>query len=80
VTPFKQYIDRVQFTTDYYYTSYPHATANDLKSAHIVQASFDSLAAQAETSSPEQFAAAYRKFVLEVQAHLGDTGQAPIVF
>src|SRR5580693_1083093 len=36
VTLFKEYIARVQFDTDYYYTAYPHATANDLKSAHIV--------------------------------------------
>ena len=36
VTIFKEYIARVQFDTDYYYTAYPHATANDVKSAHIV--------------------------------------------
>ena len=41
VTLFKEYIARVQFDTDYYYTAYPQATANDVKSAHIVQASFD---------------------------------------
>jgi hypothetical protein len=26
VTPFKEYIARVQFETDYYYDAYPHAT------------------------------------------------------
>ena len=41
VTLFKEYIARVQFDTDYYYTAYPHATANDVKSAHIVQSSLD---------------------------------------
>jgi hypothetical protein len=80
VTPFKEYIARVQFDTDYYYTPYPHAAANDLKSAHIVQASFDSLSQRAQAYSPEQFAEAYSRFVLEVQAHLGETGEAPIVF
>ncbi len=40
---FKEYIARVQFDTDYYYTAYPHATANDVKSAHIVQSSLDQL-------------------------------------
>ena len=79
VTLFKEYIARVQFDTDYYYTAYPQATANDLKSAHIVQSSFDSLSAIATQSSPEQFAAAYLQFVLEVQAHLGETGEAPAV-
>jgi hypothetical protein len=79
VTPFKEYIARVQFDTDYYYPAYPHATANDLKSAHIVQGSFDSLSAVAVQATPGQFADAYLQFVLQVQAHLGETGEAPAV-
>ena len=80
VTLFKEYIARVQFDTDYYYTAYPHATANDLKSAHVVQGAFDGLSAQARSLSPEKFAEAYLGFVLQVQAHLGETGEAPVVF
>jgi len=79
VTPFKQYIAQVQFDTDYYYTAYPHATANDLKSAHIVQNSFSRLSTFAAQSTPQQFAEAYLQFVLQVQAHLGETGEAPQV-
>jgi hypothetical protein len=79
ITPFKEYIAQVQFDTDYYYTAYPYATANDLKAAHIVQASLDQLAQQANASNPQQFADAYLRFVLQVQAHLGNTGEAPIV-
>lgn len=79
VTLFKEYIARVQFDTDYYYSAYPHATANDLKSAHIVQSSFDSLSAVASQSTPQQFAEAYLRFVLQVQTHLGETGDAPAV-
>jgi hypothetical protein len=78
VTLFKDYIARVQFDTDYYYTAYPQATANDVKSAHIVQASLDSLAVRAAQCSPQQFADAYLQFVLQVQAHLGETGEAPM--
>ena len=80
VTPFKEYIARVQFDTDYYFTAYPHATSNDLKSAHVVQASLDELSARAAGYSPEQFAAAYLKFMIQVQCHLGETGEAPVVF
>ena len=80
VTIFKEYIARVQFDTDYYYTAYPHATANDLKSAHIVQASFDVLSQRAQTATPEEFAEEYLDFVLQVQCHLGETGEAPVVF
>jgi len=80
VTPFKNYITNCQFDTDYYYTSYPHAAANDLKSAHIVQASFDALSGRAAGCTPEEFEEAYRQFVLQVQAHLGETGEPPVVF
>jgi len=80
VTPFKNYITHVQFDTDYYYSSYPQAAANDLKSAHIVQAAFDLLSARAAAATPEEFAKAYLNFVIQTQAHLGDTGQAPVVF
>jgi hypothetical protein len=78
ITPFKTYIAQVQFDTDYYYTAYPYATANDLKSAHIVQTSLDQLTMHADTDTPEQFAKAYLQFVLQVQAHLGNTGAAPV--
>jgi hypothetical protein len=80
VTLFKEYIARVQFDTDYYFTAYPHATANDLKSAHVVQASLDSLVQSSEKYTPEEFRSAYLNFVIQVQAHLGATGQPPIVF
>jgi hypothetical protein len=80
VTLFKEYIARVQFDTDYYYTAYPHATANDLKAAHIVQTSFDSLSQRAASLSPDQFAEAYLTFKLQVQGNLGETGEAPVVF
>jgi hypothetical protein len=80
VTLFKEYIARVQFDTDYYYTAYPHATANDLKAAHVVQGAFDELSGWASSASPEEFANAYLGFVVEVQGHLGETGEAPVVF
>jgi len=80
VTPFKNYIAQVQFDTDYYYTAYPRATANDLKSAHIVQASLDALSLRAQDYTPAQFEEAYLHFVIQVQAHLGETGDAPVVF
>jgi hypothetical protein len=79
VTPFKAYIAQVQFDTDYYYTAYPYAAANDLKSAHIVQSALDNLNQRAQSCTPEQFAHAYLNFVLQVQAHLGETGEAPVV-
>jgi hypothetical protein len=80
VTPFKEYIGRQQFDTDYYYTAYPHAAANDIKSAHIVQTSLAAFRAQSKALSAAQFGPAYLNFVLAVQAHLGETGEPPVVF
>jgi len=80
VTIFKEYIARVQFDTDYYFTAYPYATANDLKAAHIVQANLDDLSGKASGLTPEAFADAYLDFVIASQAHLGETGEAPVVF
>jgi hypothetical protein len=78
VTPFKQYIARVQFDTDYYYTAYPHATTNDVKAAHRVQAAFDDLAGRSEGMTAADFEGQYRKFVVSVQRDLGATGEAPV--
>jgi len=80
VTLFKEYIARVQFDTDYYYTAYPHAAANDLKAAHVVQGAFDGLSERAQSLTPAQFADAYLDFVIQVQGSLGETGEAPVVF
>lgn len=80
VTPFKQYIARVQFDTDYYYTSYPQATANDVKAAHAVEDALTILRRDAATLTPAQFQQAYLRFVIATQSSLGDTGEAPIVF
>jgi hypothetical protein len=80
VTMFKEYIARVQFDTDYYYTAYPQATANDVKAAHIVQDALTVLRKNAATLSPAEFQQAYLKFVIATQASLGDPGEPPVVF
>jgi hypothetical protein len=79
VTPFKEYIARVQFDTDYYYTAYPEATANDLKSAHIVHQALNDFRTKGATCAPEEFQREYLEFLIVVQAHLGYTGEAPLV-
>jgi hypothetical protein len=78
VTPFKNYIERGQFETDYYYDAYPHATTNDVKAAHRVQAAFDDLAQRGPEMPAEEFAKAYRQFLVQVQRDLGETGEPPV--
>jgi len=78
ITPFKNYIARVQFENDHYFTAYPHAATNDVKAAHRVQAAVDALAKVSTGMTPDQFAKAYSQFVLKVQCDLGSTGAAPV--
>ncbi len=78
VTPFKQHIARCQFDTDYYYTAYPYATTNDVKAAHRVKAALDDFARENVGKAPEEFARAYRTFLVKVQSDLGETGKAPV--
>jgi len=78
ITPFKNYIQRVQFETDHYYSAYPNAATNDVKAAHRVQSAVDLLAKSCTGLSPDEFAKAYSQFVLKVQCDLGSTGAAPV--
>ena len=68
----------VQFETDYYYSAYPYATANDLKAAEIVETALDDLGKTAAGMTPDQFASAYTEFLKKAQANLGETGEAPV--
>ena len=78
VTPFKRYITRVQFDTDYYYTAYPYAATNDVKAAHRVHAQLDAFAKESGGMGLEQFAQAYTRFLVKVQSDLGEAGPAPV--
>lgn len=78
VTPFKCYINQVQFDTDYYYNAYPRAATNDVKAALRVQDAFDDFARTSQALSPAEFEKAYREFLAGVQVDLGSTGMAPV--
>jgi hypothetical protein len=78
ITPFKNYIARVQFETDFYYSAYPNAATNDVKAAHRVQSAVDAFAKASTGMTAEQFGKAYSQFLLKVQCDLGSTGVAPV--
>jgi hypothetical protein len=78
VTPFKEYIVGVQFETDHYYDAYPHATTNDVKAAHRVQAAFDDFARRSADMPTEEFAQEYVRFLMQVQPDIGETGEPPV--
>lgn len=78
VTAFKQYIARCQFDTDYYYTAYPYATTNDVKAAHRVEAAVTAFAEKSKAMQADEFAYAYQRLLVSVQADLGETGEPPV--
>src|SRR6202167_2940936 len=78
VTPFKEYISRVQFDTDYYYNSYPRAATNDVKAALRVQDAVDEFAKTSQSLTLGDFEKAYVEFLVKVQPDLGSTGMAPV--
>ena len=78
MTPFKIYIARVQFDTDYYYNAYPKSATNDVKAANRVQDAVHEFEKTGASLSPAEFEQAYLNFVLRVQPDLGSTGVAPV--
>jgi hypothetical protein len=77
ISAFKDYIVFNQIDTDYYYNATPGAAQRDIKSAMKVLSEMQQLAALHGTSTPEQFAAAYRRSLLSLQNCLGSHGIAP---
>jgi hypothetical protein len=78
VTPFKGYIQAVQFDTDYYYNCYPKAATNDVKAALRVQDALNDFKKTSHSLSSSEFEKAYLEFLVRVQPDLGSTGVAPV--
>ncbi|HYJ31305.1 MAG TPA: hypothetical protein VEW25_13315, partial [Allosphingosinicella sp.] len=64
--------------TDYYYDATPGAALRDIKSALRVRRALLALADDHARMSPDAFAQAYRKRLVEVQNELGAHGDAPV--
>jgi hypothetical protein len=78
ITPFKNYIRANQLDCDYYYNATPGAAQRDIKAALKVWAQIDQLAASHQVMTPEDFAKAYTKALVEVQNDLPSAGHAPV--
>jgi len=77
--PFHRYVEHNQVWTDYYYSAYPMAASNDVKSAHKVKQRLCEFAKQAEASSPQQFLEQYNRMLKDLQNDLGQLSSSPIV-
>jgi hypothetical protein len=78
ISPFKAYIRANQIDNDYYYNATPGAAQRDVKAALRVRNAVLALAEQADSLSPDAFAAAYRDTLRAVQNDLSSQGYAPI--
>ncbi|MET0342637.1 MAG: hypothetical protein ABW252_16650 [Polyangiales bacterium] len=77
--PFHRYVEHNQLWTDYYYSAYPMAAANDVKAAQRVKRALGALVAATADASPEAFKEAYDRMLNEVQGDLGELDASPIV-
>jgi hypothetical protein len=68
--PLKAWIARNSMEGGHYYCAYPHASTRMVKSALNVRDRLAHLVDQSESLDPEAFAAAYRRFLTDVQADL----------
>ncbi|MEP6690180.1 MAG: hypothetical protein ABJD07_03430 [Gemmatimonadaceae bacterium] len=75
ITPFLNYIRNCQYDTDYYYSAYPGASTNDVRGALLLQEKLDRFILASAALPPEQFAAAYKRFTVEIQNCLSTTGR-----
>lgn len=74
-TPFKEYIRHNQIDTDYYYSAYPGATTNDVKSALHLRGEYAKFMAEHADKPPELFHDEFQRFLVRVQGELGMAGQ-----
>lgn len=70
VAHFKRFIHANEYVAQHYYTAYPAAATTMIKSALALEKPHRDFRAEAASLSPEAFAAAYRRFLTDVQGTL----------
>ena len=78
ITPFKNYISFNQISNDYYYNATPGSAQRDIKTSLLIYDQVLTLTELHGKSTPEEFAAAYRKVAHSIQIGLGDPGFGPV--
>ncbi|OIN58810.1 hypothetical protein [Arsenicibacter rosenii] len=78
-TPFNQYVLSNQIWTEHYYSAYPLASSNDIKSAKKVRESLLDLGRNLNTISPDDFQKQYNATLLALQNDLSQMEPTPVV-
>jgi hypothetical protein len=77
--PFHRYVEFNQIWTDYYYSAYPMAASNDIKSAQRVKERLCLLAQSSRDAAPEAFLEQYNRMLKDLQGDLSQLAESPIV-
>ena len=65
-----RYIRAGEYPASHYFSAYPEATATTIQAALELEPQLDALKARAPSMSPDEFAAAWTKFVTDNQERL----------
>lgn len=79
LTSFHRYIQYNQLETIHYYSAYPLAASNDIKSAHTVKERLIAFDQTAQDGSDDEFLKRYRALLRRLQHDLGDMYPTTIV-
>ena len=79
LTPFHEYIRHNQIDTLHYYSAYPMAASNDVKSAHKLREAVLQFDAKSSNKPRDEFLADYHALLNDVQADLGEMRPTPVV-
>jgi hypothetical protein len=79
LTPFHKYIQYNQLQTSHYYSAYPLATSNDIKSAKKLKAVLIDFDQHWGDAPDDQFQLHYNKLLRGLQHNLGEMRPTPIV-
>jgi hypothetical protein len=70
VDPFKEYIRRNEYIANHYWSAYPGATTTEIVSAGRVESALEALCRRAPGLDPDDFRAAYDRFLASIQGDL----------
>ena len=79
LTPFHDYIRHNQIDTCHYYSAYPMAASNDVKSAHLLHQALCKFDKQSSGKPADKFLNDYHELLNSMQAHLGEMLPTPVV-
>jgi len=79
LTPFHNYIRHNQIDTSHYYSAYPMAASNDVKSAKKLKQALIDFNAASSNKTPDEFLVDYNRLLNHLQHDFGEMRPTPIV-